>query len=86
MTRKEAYTDCLLLLCGRLPPDDLIPCESWSALDDARSQRLQDFVSNHVRLPWGTGIGTLEAIDVMVNAAEENANLNNHVRFNPLRD
>lgn len=83
MTRKEAYADCLLLLCGRLPPDELIPEESWSALDDERSSRLQDFVSEHILLPWGTGIGTLEAIDLMVNEAESNANLKDGRRFEP---
>lgn len=75
MTRKEAYRDCLLLLCGRLPSDELIPTESFSALDDDRSAKLQDFVCEHVVLPWSTGIGALEAMDILVGVADDNGNL-----------
>jgi hypothetical protein len=81
MTRKEAFRDCLLLLCGKLPEDELIPEESWSALDYKRSVKLQDFVAENVKLPWGTGIGTLEAIDHMVDEAESNGNLRDHTRL-----
>lgn len=83
MTRKEAYADCLLLICGKLPPEDLIPEVSFSSMSDDLSARLQDFVCEHVSLPWGTGIGTLEAIDHMVDTAEENANLKDGVRLDP---
>ncbi len=82
VTRKEAFRDCLYQLCGGLlPPDDLIPEQSWSALDDDRSHKLQDWVSMHIGFPWGTGIGTLEAIDVMVTVAEDNGNLRDSASF-----
>jgi hypothetical protein len=86
VTRKEAYADCFLLLCGRLPADDLIPEVSFSALDDESSTRLQDFAAQYIRLPWGTGIGTLEAIDHMVEEAESNANLKDGLRYDPDRE
>ncbi len=75
MTRKEAYRDCLQLLCGKLPDDDLIPEVSFSKFDEDKSAELQDFVSDNIKLPWGTGIGTLEAIDIMIDVAESNGNL-----------
>jgi len=70
MTRGEAYSDLIVLMCGAPPPveipDDI---ERLGLLDDETYEKLQGFVVYHVRLQWLTGIGVLEAMDHMVDEA-----------------
>lgn len=74
MTRGEAYTDLITFLCGAPPPFKLPEnLETLSKLTEAEYESLQGFIASNIRLRWMTGIGTLEAMDIMVGEAINNS-------------
>lgn len=81
--RKEANREFLALVTSKPVPEHLIPEHSWSQLDDERSRALQDFVCEHVKPDWSTGIGMLEAMDIAVDVAEANGNLSRQLVASP---
>jgi hypothetical protein len=65
-TYLERFVDALGLLCRSAPPREL--CEAW--LND-ESETLQEWVVNHLRVHWASGIGTIEAAQHMADVPEE---------------
>ncbi|HDR9106057.1 TPA: hypothetical protein QDB04_002914 [Burkholderia vietnamiensis] len=66
----DRFVDALELLCIARPDRDL--CEQWLRHAPG-SERLQDWTVDHVRANWGTGIGAIEAAEVMAESPEEGA-------------
>jgi hypothetical protein len=66
----DRFVDALELLCTARPDRDL--CEEWLRHAPG-SERLQDWAVDHTRANWGTGIGTIEAAEVMAENPEEGA-------------
>lgn len=65
------FVDALEILCAARP--DVAMCEQWLRHEPG-SERLQDWVVDHTRANWGTGIGTIEAAEVMAENPEEGVN------------
>ena len=70
MTRTQAIRDLVLLFTGKEPPFT-IRKHSLRKLDDEQHFEMQSWLANNVRLPWLSGVGTIEAIDALIDASEE---------------
>ena len=68
-TYLERFVDALGLLCRKVPPQAL--CEAWL---NHESEDLQEWVVNHLRKHWASGIGTIEAAQCMANVPAEGEN------------
>jgi hypothetical protein len=67
----DRFVDALEILCTARPDRDR--CERWLR-HEPDSERLQDWAVDHTRANWGTGIGTIEAAEVMAENPEEGMN------------
>jgi hypothetical protein len=65
----ERFADALEILCTERPPLEL--CELWLRHVEPQGVLLQDWAINHTRANWGTGIGVLEAAEVLAETPEE---------------
>lgn len=74
ISRQDAITDLIRFFCRADPPFPII-VEALSKLPEEQHFELQGFIVDRVRPPWLTGIHVMEAIDLLVEGAEENANL-----------
>jgi hypothetical protein len=63
----DRVVDALALLCGGKAPTREMVVE-W---EENRSETLQTWAVNNTAVRWGTGIGTIEAAQVMANTPEE---------------
>lgn len=69
----DRVSHALALLCDEPPPMDLVQLwldldESWVESDE---DNLQDWVSNHARLPWSMGITVIEASITLARSPNE---------------
>jgi hypothetical protein len=87
MTDKfSPFRDALESLIGAIPlmidKDNFPLCQnlegvsSYQELDDETIGRLQDFCCEHARPSWATGESMMDAADLIVERAIENANIN----------
>jgi hypothetical protein len=68
---RQRFAEVISLLCaGDYPPDDYI--HDWLDSDD---EKLQQWVCCEAGLSYLTGIGIIEAAQFLVDAALENANI-----------
>jgi len=72
-----AWYEAATLLCSGTPPP-FVPCDgdSRNLMDDADSQALVEYFLQYGP-SWTTGIGAVEACDVLVGEAVNNGNLQN---------
>lgn len=66
--------DALLAITGVEPPDYVRGLYSASHLED-RVDELQSWCSENARPHWATGLSMLEAAELIVGGAVENANI-----------
>ena len=59
------FREALLILTNVEPPNYVVGA-SCNDIDDAHIDNLQNWCAQHCLLPWGTGIGTIEAAEHMV--------------------
>lgn len=71
---KDPIREALQLLCGAEPPD-FVRGYSFAGLNDAEVMALQDWVCNHVQPYWATGIGAMDAAELIVHEAVANGNI-----------
>jgi hypothetical protein len=66
----------LKAFCEGEPPEFVVGNDT-SGLSDAQNEALQTWVSTNLRdgVAWSTGIGAIEAAELLVGVAVENANL-----------
>jgi len=69
--------EALEAITGKFPPAelDLDGIRHASELDDARSESLSDWCTQNARPHWATGDSILEAAELIVLRAQENANI-----------
>jgi len=69
--------EALVAITGKLPPAelDLDGIRHASELDDTKSQFLSDWCTQNARPHWATGDSILEAAELIVLRAQENANI-----------
>ena len=79
------YKGCISPLCsallsitGKMPPFDLYGVYCASELSDDLAGQLEDWCSVNASPYWATGGGVLEAAELLVDRAVENANLPPH--------
>lgn len=65
-TYTQRFRDALGLLCTDAPPLEL--CVAWLESED---EGLQEWVIDHLRCSWATGIGTIDAARFMAEQTEE---------------
>ena len=73
-------TEALRAITGAEPPTYTHGAFSCDDLPDCAVFHLQDWCSLHARPDWATGLGVLEAADLIVQLAVENANIPGPVR------
>jgi hypothetical protein len=66
ITYTQRFRESLRLLCTDTPPLEL--CVAWLESDD---ERLQEWVLEHMKSDWATGIGTIDAARFMAEQVEE---------------
>lgn len=62
------FADALEILCTARP--DLALCEQWLR-NTPEGEQLQAWAVDHMRANWGTGLGVLDAAEVMAESPEE---------------
>lgn len=67
------------LLLDKMPPEDLMQIyfdDIFDKHDGEGSEKMQEFIVNNLKpsIKWSTGIGTMEAIEHMVDEAIANDN------------
>ena len=69
--------EALEVITGKRPPTELelSGVRHASELDDAKSQSLSDWCTQNARPHWATGDSILEAAELIVLRAQENANI-----------
>jgi len=67
--------DVIKILTGKEPPNFVKGKTSTAELNDEEFLTLQDFCSENAVLNWLTGIGILEAADVLVEESINNGNI-----------
>jgi hypothetical protein len=72
VTKTEAIRDLIILFTGKEPPFPIHVYE-LRKLSDAKYEQLQSFLINEAKCQWLTGIGILEAIDMLVYEAIANS-------------
>ena len=58
----QRFRETLGMLCSQTPPHEL--CVAWLESDD---ERLQEWVLEHMKSNWATGIGTIDAARFMAD-------------------
>ncbi len=71
----EPLRDALTAITGRESPDFVGNAYSCNDLTDQQTIELQDWCSMNARPEWSTGIGILEAAELLVEEAIANANI-----------
>jgi hypothetical protein len=70
----DPLREALLAICGKEPPD-FVRGHGISGLSDQQVSALQDWCSLNARPEWATGLGVLEAAELIVSQAVDNANI-----------
>ncbi len=73
-TSPDPLREALLAICGKEPPD-FVRGHGISGLSDQQVSALQDWCSLNARPEWATGLGVLEAAELIVSQAVDNANI-----------
>lgn len=68
-------TEALSAITGEVPPAYTHGAFSVADLTEAEMLTLQDWCCIHARPEWATGIGVLEAAELIVREAVDNANI-----------
>ncbi len=71
---KNPFYDALAAMTGELPPDYCKGLVDAAPLGD-RVHELQTWCANHCRPEWATGLSIIEAAELIVRGAIENANI-----------
>jgi hypothetical protein len=71
---KDPIREALRVLCGKAPPH-FVRGYSFRGLTDAQIMALQDWACDHVQPDWATGIGALDAAELIVSEAVSNGNI-----------
>jgi len=76
MKKRTPIVEALTQIMGRTPPGDLVEgCYyDFNPLGDAVT-KLQDWCASHAPITWMTGLGAIEAAELLVKGAIENGNL-----------
>jgi hypothetical protein len=72
---KDPLYDALAALTRAKPPEMVKGMHSTDELTDEQFSELQDWASNHVIPHWSTGLGLIDAAEILVKSAIENANI-----------
>lgn len=67
--------EALVAITGKEPPFDLSGVYSSVDLDDHTAERLGDWCTNNTNPVWAPGDSILEAAEILVKRAVENANI-----------
>jgi len=74
-TPKNPLTDALRVIVGVEPPKYTHGAYSANDLEEENIVDLQDWCSLNARPEWSTGIGILEAAELIIEEAVSNANI-----------
>lgn len=83
-TKEEIFRDAFHLFTNNEIPDDLFN-DYLNDKDGEATFNLQCWVINNMKRQisdWATGIGIIEAAELMYESARENGNLSNKLTFN----
>ncbi|XZE52562.1 hypothetical protein SH139x_004263 [Planctomycetaceae bacterium SH139] len=72
---KDPLYEALAALTRATPPETMRGIDSTEELTDEQFSELQDWASNHVIPHWSTGLGLIDAAEMLVKSAIENANI-----------
>jgi len=72
---ENPLADALFAITGILPPAYTNGAFAARDLSEADMLDLQDWCGLHMRPDWSTGIGTLEAAELIVREAIDNGNI-----------
>lgn len=82
MKRRDApFLEALQALVGKRPPAFCRGVYASRELDDDQIQRLQGWCADNARPAWATGLSMIEAADLIVDGAVENANIEPNKEF-----
>ncbi len=73
-TPKDPLREALAAVVGKEPPD-FVRGYNFKDLTDKQQLELQDWCSLNARPHWATGLSMLEAAELIVEGAVENANI-----------
>jgi len=71
------FREALKVLIGKEPPMEVPPYGSHDMDDEVL--RLQDWCAEHARPSWATGLSMIEAAELIVDQALENANIKEEI-------
>ncbi len=72
---KSPFYEALDSITMSTPPDFTKEIFSSMELNDSNFDRLQEWCVNAIGIHWGTGIGVIEAVDMIVDEALSNGNI-----------
>lgn len=74
-TPKHPFRDALKAISGGKTPPKFVRGWSTKGYTDAEQQELHEWASTNVRPYWATGIGAIEAAELIVSEAVANNNI-----------
>jgi len=74
-TPENPLADAIEAVVGERPPLETSFAYSWNDLSEADKHWLQDWCSERARPEWATGLSMIEAAELIVEQACENANI-----------
>jgi hypothetical protein len=72
---ENPLADVIESITGKRPPLDTTGAYSFTDLSQSDQSWLQDWCSDNCEPYWGTGLGVIEAAELIVRLAVENANI-----------
>jgi hypothetical protein len=72
---KDPIREALSALCGGKEPPAFVRGHTTQGLTDRQNEELQDWCSTNGRPEWATGIGIIEAAELLVAEAVNNDNI-----------
>lgn len=74
-TPENPLADAIEAIVGERPPIETAFAYRWNDLSEADKHWLQDWCSERARPEWATGLSMIEAAELIVEQACENANI-----------
>jgi len=74
-TPENPLADAIEAIVGERPPLETAFAWKWDDLSEADKHWLQDWCSERARPHWATGLSMIEAAELIVEQACENANI-----------
>jgi hypothetical protein len=71
----DPLSEAIAAIVGERPPLETVGAYCFNDLSESDQSWLQDWCSDQCKPYWGTGLGVIEAAELIVRLAVENANI-----------